>query len=112
MKLNPILTIIALAFSGLVFYGFYAMQSTLLLSLFSSISFAIYFVGLFAFSYVDAPRNTVLLKVSSAVLAISSLIVNIIFAFVNAALPLIVIVNSLCVIIWLALLYAFGQKKL
>ena len=77
MKFNPILAVIAIGFAGLVFYGFFASQSSLLLSLFASISFALYMISVFAVSYNDASRNTVLLKSSSAVLALLALLINV-----------------------------------
>ncbi len=112
MKFNPILAFIALAFAGLVFYGFFVSQTSLLLSLFASISFALYMISVFAVSYNDASRNTVLLKSSSAVLALLMLFINVLFAVFKASIPIIVIENSVSILVWLALLYAFGQKKL
>lgn len=112
MKLNPILAIIALGFAGLVFYGFYTSQNTILLSLFASIPFALYMISVFAISYNDAPRNTVLLKSLSAVLAVLMLLINVLFAIFEASTPVIIIENTVSILVWLALLYAFGQKKL
>ena len=60
----------------------------------------------------DAPRNTVLLKSLSAVLAVLMLLINVLFAIFEASTPVIIIENTVSILVWLALLYAFGQKKL
>lgn len=112
MKLNPILALVAIVFAGLIFYGFYAAKCTLILSLIAAISSAFYMTTMCAVSYINSPRGTTLLRVSSATLSLLVLIFNIISAAAAFAEPVYVIGNSICFLLWLILLYAFGKANL
>lgn len=114
MKLNPILTTIAILMAGIFTYLIYSLCSdekayTLLLCIFSFFSFGITLLFGIGVSFSDNKINANI-KVLSICFTLIFFISNISFALVEMSEHTLVITNSLLLLILLLLLYIMPKK--
>ena len=113
MKLQLVPSILVLAVSALIAFGFYSWcqqeSMNLLVGIFGGISLCLTFGATFAVS-MERTRTTVNTRVLSGVFALLVLISNIVFCCVPAFSPILyVIVNGSILILWLSLYYAISR---
>lgn len=110
MKLNPVLTIVSLLIGALVFYGYYAFGAGMEISIIASVIMTLWLVSIMALHITIDPRRTILLNTVTGVLLTVTFPLNIVFAWLNVQLPIVVIANAVTVIVWFVALYAALSK--
>lgn len=113
MKIKVIPSVIALAMSALIAYGFYYFcksDNQTLLSVGSGVMSFCMLLTAFGLSFQN-PRASANIKVVSIVFFILALISNLIFAFVQFYSPAYIITNGLILLVWLLVAYAVGKAK-
>lgn len=113
MKLNVVPSIIAVAISALVAYGFYSFckyaEMNLVVAIVGGLCMLLT-LGILLGVSVEQSRTTVNIKVASGVFAGLLLTTNIIFCCVNNfALPLYIIVNGIILLTWLIIICAISR---
>jgi hypothetical protein len=113
MKINPVFTIIALAISGLLGYGFFAWNDgepyQLLIAIGGGLTIFLPLGGLLALS--SNGRGTVgNIRALSVVFLLVEIISNIIFSTVNmATLAVYIIVNGILVLLYFLIAYSVSR---
>lgn len=113
MKLDFIKTIIAVAVSGLIAYGFFAFNTSAnkdLLTLGSLIFLIITLIMTVGVSF-KLPRTTSLIRTVSAIFFTIALISNVIFSFINFKEATYIIVNGILFLIYGLTAYSIGKAK-
>ncbi len=99
MKINPFLTLCALLIGGLIFYGFYAADVSLLYSLTTTVVSTIALVLLLGIGLDGNARYSTLLKTVAFLLLLVSLPLNCIFAWLGAVDAAVIITNGLLLLV-------------
>ena len=113
MKLNFILTTIALCTSALIAYGFYSFGNSdtkLLLSFGSFVTLAFTLVFTIGVNF-PLPRTSINLKTISVIFFVFSFVSNLIFAFFSFSTPIYVTINGMLLMIYCLILYSINSVK-
>lgn len=113
MKINFLKSIIALAISLLMSYCFYSckdIENKILLSVGSFIYFAITLITLISLSF-EQPRTTTNIKVTSIVFFMFGFISNVIFTFINFAVPIYIVLNGILLLLFILTTYSIKSKN-
>lgn len=113
MKLDFIKTIIAIAVSGLIAYGFFAFNTSehkVLLIAGSFIFLTITLVLTIGITF-QLPRTTTMVRTVSGIFFTIALLSNIIFSFTNFSKALYVIVNGVLFLVFALIAYSVGKAK-
>jgi hypothetical protein len=113
MKVNFIKSIIAIAVSGLIAYGFYSFhdsENKLLLSVGSFLFVAITLLLTIGISF-DLPRTSTNVRTVSAIFFLVALTSNIIFSFVSFSVPLYIIANGILILLYTLITYSIANAK-
>jgi hypothetical protein len=113
MKVNFIKSIIAIAVSALIAYGFYSFhdsENKLLLSVGSFMFVAITLLLTIGISF-DLPRTSTNVRTVSAIFFLVALASNIIFSFVSFSVPLYIILNGILILIYTLITYSITKAK-
>ncbi|MBS9766861.1 MAG: hypothetical protein KGV44_04910 [Flavobacteriaceae bacterium] len=113
MKINLVPTIIALAISSLIAYGFFAFcnnEHQLLVSI-GSFVFLFFTIEMTIGVSFDLPRTTTNIRVVSGVFFVIALISNIIFSFLDFLEPSYIITNGILLLIFILIVYAIYKAK-
>ena len=113
MKINFVQTIIAIAVSLLIAYGLYSFhdsENKLLLSAGSFVFLATALVMTIGASF-ELPRTTTNIRVVSGIFFVISLIINLIFTFINFSVPSYVIINGILLLVFILIAYSINKAK-
>ena len=113
MKLDFIKTIIAIAVSGLIAYGFFAFNKNVNKDLLTIGSF-IFLVITLTFTIginFQLPRTSSLIKTISIIFFIIALLSNLIFSFVDFKEATYIITNGILFLIYTLTTYSIGKVK-
>ncbi|WP_338410582.1 hypothetical protein [uncultured Flavobacterium sp.] len=113
MKINFIQTIIAIALSLLIAYGFYSFhdsENKILLSLGSFAFLATALVMTIAASF-ELPKTTTNIRVVSGIFFVITLTSNLIFTFINFSVPSYVIINGILLLVFILIAYSINKAK-
>lgn len=113
MKINIVQTIIALAVSFLIAYGFHSFhdsENKILISAGSFIFLATALVMTIGASF-DLPRTTSNIRVVSGIFFAIALISNLIFKFINFSVPSYIIINGVLLLIFILITYSINKTK-
>ncbi len=113
MKINFIKSILALALGLLMSYGLYSFsggENKILLSAGSFIYFAITLITLFSISF-EQPRTTTNIKVISIVFFMIGFLSNVIFTFINFAIPIYIVLNGILLLLFILTTYSIKSKN-
>ena len=113
MKINFLKSILALAISLLMSYGLFSFkvsENKILLSVGSFIYFAITLITLFSLSF-EQPRTTTNIKVISIIFFILGFISNVIFTFINFAIPIYIVLNGILLLLFILIAYTIKSKN-
>ena len=106
MKFRPIPAVIALLLGGLVCYGYLACGVETVMTVIATVVALLFQVSVLGIGFTTGPNRTVLFSTVSSILLLVTFLLNILFAWLHVALPVVIIVNALAVIGWLFALYA------
>ncbi len=114
MKVNFVKTIIAIALSLLITYGFYSFHDSENKILLSSGSFVFLTVTLiFAIgSSFEFPRTTTNVRVVSGIFFAIALISNLVFTFLYFSVPSYIIINGILLLVFILITYSINKAKL
>lgn len=113
MKLDIIKTLIAIAASALIAYGFYSFHHTEN----SQILTLIVFIELFLTSFLvlglrfELSRTTIHVRTVSTIFFFIYLVTNILFSFFSFNLPIYVILNGLLILTNILIVYSLLKAK-
>lgn len=113
MKFNFVQTIIALAVSLLIAYGFYSFhdsENKLLLSLGSFVFLSVTLTLSLAVNF-EQSRTTTNIRVVSVIFFIVALISNLIFSFLIFSEPSYIITNGILLLIYVLIAYSINRAK-
>ncbi len=113
MKINLVPTIIALAISSLIAYGFFTFCNNEYQLLVSIGSFVFLFLTIEMIIGIrfDLPRTTTNIRVLSGVFFIIGLISNLLFSFLDFSKPSYVITNGILLLVFILIVYAIYKAK-
>lgn len=101
MKINYVIAITALLFAALLFYVYRCCDADMTLSVIASVSAALLLVSAMAVGFDTGRNHTVLFRTVSAVLLSVSLIMNGLFAYFDASVPVAAVPNAIIGLLWL-----------
>jgi len=113
MKINFFQTIIAIAVSVLIAYGFYSFHDSvhrMLISAGSFVFLAATLVLAIGTSF-KLPRSTTNVRVVSGIFFTVALISNLIFSFINFSVPSYVITNGILLLCFFSIVYTINFTK-
>lgn len=113
MKLNFIKSIISIAVSGLIAYGFYSFHASnnkLLLSAGSFLFLSLTLLFTLAVSF-EQSRTTTMTRTTSAIFFVIALASNLTFSFFNFSTPIYVIVNGIALLTYFLITYSISRAK-
>lgn len=113
MKVNFIKSIIAIAVSGLIAYGFYSFHETgnkLLLSLgsFLFLSLTLLFTLSISFAF---PRTTTMIRTVSGIFFAFAFVSNLLFSFFSFSTPIYIIINGIAIMTYALIAYSISRAK-
>jgi hypothetical protein len=113
MKINFIPTIIAIAISGLISYGFYSFHNSNNKLLLSSGSFAFLALTLIFTIAVnfDLPRTKINIRTVSSLFFVVSLVSNLTFSSREFTKPIYVIINGILLLTYIFTIYSIHKSK-
>lgn len=113
MKIDFIKTVIAIAVSSLIAYGFFAFNTSANKDLltFGSLIFLIITLMMTIGINFNLPRTTSLIRTVSALFFVIALLSNMIFSFVNFKAEMYVIVNGILLLIYVLATYSIAKAK-
>ena len=113
MKVNALQTVIAIAISALIAYGFSCINNNNGREILSLCSFA--FLALTSIVAVgvefEQTRSTINIKVLAGAFFIAGIITNLIFSFFKIIIPLYIITNGLLLLTFLLASYSIQRTK-
>lgn len=113
MKVNFVKSVIAIAISGLIAYGFYAFhngENKLLLSLGCFLFTATTLLLTIGINF-EFPRTTTMVRTVSGIFFVVALLSNFIFSFTDFSVPFYVIVNGILALIYVLIAYTISKAK-
>ena len=113
MKINFVLTIIAIAVSLLIAYGLYSFhdsENKILLSAGSFVFLATTLILTIGTSF-ELPRTTTNVRVLSGIFFAVALISNLIFTFIAFSIPSYVITNGILLLVFILISYSINKAK-
>ena len=105
------MTILALVASALVGYAFYACDCTTLHTSISTAIFAILLVLSWGISFKQYPRTSTLIRITSFILLLAALAIDIILIALNVSNPTFIITNGLLAVVAALICYSIYQSK-
>lgn len=113
MKLDFIKTIIAIAVSGLIAYGFFSFSTSINKDLltFGSFFFLIITLTMTIGVNFKLPRTTTMVRTISAIFFTIALISNVVFSFIAFKEAIYIIVNGILFLIYGLTAYSIGKAK-
>lgn len=113
MKIDFVKTIIAIAVSSLIAYGFYTFNASSNESLLAvgSLIFSITTLTLAIGINFDLPRTTTLIRTVSVIFFVVSILSNLFFSFVVFKTGLYIIINGILFLIYGLTAYSIGKAK-
>jgi hypothetical protein len=113
MKVNFIKSVIALAISGLIAYGFYSFHNSenKMLLIFGTFLFTAITTLLAIGISFELPRTTVMVRTVSGIFFAVALLSNLIFSFTDFSKPLYIIVNGVLFLIYVLVSYSISKAK-
>lgn len=113
MKINFLTTIIALAISSLIAYGFYSFNNSenkIILSVGSFLFLSITLINLIGINF-KLSRTTTNIRVVSGVFFVVSFFCNLLFSGFNFSIPTYVIINGIVFLIFMLIIYGIYRAK-
>ncbi len=113
MKINFVLTFIAIALSLLIAYGLYSFHNSenkMLLSAGGFVFLASTLIITIGTSF-ELPRTTSNIKVISGIFFSIALICNVIFSFINFSAQSYVIINGILFLLFILIAYSVNKAK-
>lgn len=113
MKVNFIKSVIALAISGLIAYGFYSFHNSenkLLLCLGAFLFTAVTTLMSIGISF-GLPRTTTMVRTVSGIFFVVALLSSLIFSFTDFSKQLYIIVNGILFLIYVLVSYSISKAK-
>lgn len=113
MKLNFVKSIISIAVSGLIAYGFYSFHESnnrLLLSVGSFLFLSLTLLFTLAVSF-EQSRTTTMTRSTSAIFFVIAFASNLIFSFFTFTTPIYVIVNGIAFLTYSLITYSISRAK-
>ena len=113
MKIDIVKTLISLAVSTLIAYGFYSFHHSENSQLLVYTSFVELFLSSFLVLGIrfELNRTTTLLRTTSSIFFVVFLITNIVFSFFSFSKPFFIIANGLLVLIGVLIVYSLLKAK-
>ena len=113
MKLNFVQSIIAIAVSLLIAYGFFSFhesENKILLSISSFVFLVVTLIVTISASF-ESPRTTTNLKTISGIFFVVAFISNLVFTFISFSVPSYLIINGLLLLIYILITYSINKAK-
>lgn len=113
MKVNFVKSVIAIAVSGLISYGFFQFhngENKSLLSLGSFLFTATTLLLSIGINF-EFPRTTTMIRTVSGIFFTIAFLSNLFFSFTNFSIPIYVIVNGILALIYLLITYTITRAK-
>jgi len=113
MKLNSVKSIISIAVSGLIAYGFYSFHvsnNKLLLSVGSFLFLLLTLLFTLAVSF-EQSRTTTMARTTSAIFFVIAFVSNLTFSFFNFSIPIYIIVNGIALLTYFLITYSISKAK-
>ena len=113
MKINFLTTIIAIAISSLIAYGFYTFSSSenkIILSLGSFLFLSIALINMIGINFKQ-PRTTTNIRVVSGVFFGVFFFLNLLFSGFNFSIPTYVIINGIIFLLFMLIIYGINRAK-
>jgi len=113
MKVNFIKSVIAIAVSGLIAYGFYSFHNSenkLLLSVGSFAFLTLTLLLTIGISF-DFPRTSTNVRTVSVIFFLVALTSNFIFSFFSFSVPLYIIANGILILLYTLITYSIAKAK-
>lgn len=113
MKINFLTTIIAMAISLLIAYGFYSFndsENKIILSIGSFVFLAVALINTIGVKFKQS-RTTSNIRVVSAVFFVVAFICNLLFSIITFSTPWYVIINGMILLIFVLIVYGIYQAK-
>lgn len=111
MKINPVVTIIALLFTALLFYVYRCCNTDMTLSITASGSAALLLISSMATGFDTGRNQTIIFRIVSTILLSISLLMNVVLAYFKATTPTIIVLNAIIVLLWLLVLNGTLNKN-
>ena len=112
MKINAVQTIIAIAVSLLIAYGFYHFhngENKILLSAGSFMFLAATLVFSTGISF-EYPRTTTNIRVVSGIFFFVAFISSLIFTFISFSVPAYIIINGILLLVFILIVYSISKS--
>ena len=87
-------------------HGYLACGVETVMTVIATVVALLFLVSVLGIGFTTGPNRTVLFSTVSSILLLVTFLLNILFAWLHVALPVVIIVNALAVIGWLFALYA------
>jgi hypothetical protein len=113
MKINIVLSIIAVALSSLITYGLYTIydgENQMLLSI-GSLMFLSFTLAFTIGVNFEQSRITTNIRAISGIFFVLALISNLIFTFIDFSIPSYVITNGLLFLVFILIVYSISSAK-
>lgn len=113
MKINFVQTVIAIAVSALITYGFYSFHSgenQILLSIGSFVFLSVTLVLSIGVNF-EQSRTTKNIRVVSGIFFIVALISNLIFNFLKFSEPSYIIINGILILVYVLISYSINRAN-
>lgn len=113
MKVNFVKSVIAIAISGLIAYGYFHFhngENKSLLSLGCFLFTATTLLWTIGINF-EFPRTTTMVRTVSGIFFVVALLSNLIFSFTDFSVPFYVIVNGILALIYLLIAYTISKAK-
>jgi hypothetical protein len=113
MKINFVTTIIALAISLLITYGFYSLHGSVNNMVLCGGSFVFLAATLILTigTSFELPRTTTNIRVVSGIFFVIALLSNLIFTFINFSTPSYTIINGILLLVFVLIVYSINRAK-
>ncbi len=111
MKINIVLTLIAVLLGALIGYAFYAAGASLMVTIGGGVLCTLFLAGGMGLSYERYPRTSMLLKITSICAFLLMLVLNIICGVLDAGTAPYVITNGLITLLFVTILYLLCRSK-
>lgn len=111
MRVNIFLLLLALALSGLAFYGFHSCTDNLLFSLGSALLCLVYLSAAMAFYTKESPRSGAMVKLVSGIFTGVVLLLNVFFVWKNVSDVTYIVTNGILLCVWAVTVYGIGRAR-
>lgn len=95
MKVNVFLLIVALVIGGLLFYGFHALDTSLLFSIPGAVLCTVFLITSMSLSLPESPRSSLMFRTLGGILFMVLLIADLIFIRLEVSEAVFIVTNGL-----------------